>query len=575
MLVTRRRPSYVQVVVSPCGLVSRRPVPGRVEGPRGHLAARVRLAQDQAPLVVLEDPDTAEAVGDDLLTAGDVVPVFDDVSVRVDVPEQPPALVVLVADGLDTPLVLDRNEPVAGVVGELGNVVVPVFDGLEVAARVVRVRDDLAGGIGDGIDPPQAIAVEYHSLAAGMHDAIRSHQELVPVGVGDGLQAELPVDVERPAIGQGEAELLGVVELERGPVHQLDRSRPPTRNDEGGAAIARLEPAQGARPRLVEDGDVLRRQDLLAPRARLGVELVDLAVREGHRHQVGARRLDAVVPDDGAGDGPVPVEPGRHIAAQPQVRDLDPPADPEVAAALVPAVVGARDADGEPGHGDLEIEEREAEVPDLQVAAHHHAAGRRRGGAGGVQRDELDLVDAVEERRRIEGAEHAGDGAVATPKHDGHAAVGGNVLEPPLDEVLVAHGARDLDGRGDGGPVRQAGEARGGGRAVGRRRSEDQLTADPREELVTAPGQQASARRAVRWDRLVAAAGPRLLERRIDPGGGRGRAEGEGGAAVSDGNLRVRPLRREQPRGGDRVPPGLERDGVGGPRRHRLAGDTH
>src|SRR4029079_1447843 len=147
------------------GVRLRELVPEGVEGPPDDRAVGLGRHDAVPGLVVFEDAHTADPVAHDLLASSDVVGVLHDVAERVRHPEQPALVVVFAAHGLHATRVVDGEQPVLAVVGVGGGLLLAVGAGLQVAAGVVGVGHDAAGGTGGGG------GARGHSRRGGHHTA--------------------------------------------------------------------------------------------------------------------------------------------------------------------------------------------------------------------------------------------------------------------------------------------------------------------------------------------------------------------------------------------------------------------
>src|SRR5262249_17454308 len=148
--------------------------------------------------------------------------------------------------------------------------------------------------------------------------------------------------------------------------------------------------------------------------------------RDGRRR--GERRLEAVLREERVGNEHLaPVGAGLAALLDPDVADAQVPADTEVAAALVAAVVPANELYRKTSDRQLEIREGQREVAELHPALHGGRDARAGLAAARLGRD-ANGVHAVQQYRRIECAEDAVGGAVS----------GGDGRERRVDVVAAA-----------------------------------------------------------------------------------------------------------------------------------------
>ena len=319
----------------------------------------------------------------------------------------------------------------------------------EIAVRVVAVGHRVAGRVGDAGDAPLGVAREDHALARGMRHAVRSDRQRVAVAVPDAAQSPGLVNQEDVAFGRRVLIQIGVVQVERGVVVEIHRARPAA-DDPDVAAVHRHELAHGSGHRPQAHLRELQRVECLTARRQHHLERLHAAIRQREGDEVRPVRFYAPGRDECPRLCPRPAQARDTVFADPNRREIQPPAHTEVASPLVAAVVGARDANRQTRDRQLEIKERHGEVADLLKAIDDGAEGGRRDASGEVRRHQPNFIEAVEQERRIERREHPcahrrGRSGEARPGRIAREPV----FEPPARQRSTLGGPDDVHRTGD------------------------------------------------------------------------------------------------------------------------------
>ena len=182
-----------------------------VVGPEAGVPLLVLVADDVAPVVVLELLGEAQPVFAPIDPGDEVVHQADAVPVRVDDGHQPPGTVVLLLGGAHAQRVDHLFEEMARRVQEVRAVAGRVGEAHEVAGGVVAVVLGVPERVRDRRDPARGISPEADALARLVLDAGGRDEELVAVAILQSPDTGVLVDVEDPAIRRAELEVLRLV----------------------------------------------------------------------------------------------------------------------------------------------------------------------------------------------------------------------------------------------------------------------------------------------------------------------------------------------------------------------------